>query len=247
MPEDISPELYNQIKTRFNTLCATDKRLSTLVTTIRAGKGTQELCNEYATRIGKHASEAFNSVLTAENLPNGTLYWNIAEKTIKPLMLENYERINSAATLTQAALDQAIDLNVGIVKGGYPENRVDQVMNFAANAETGEPLKNALSDPVITGHQKFFDDFLKENARLRSELGLYAVVTRLYDGKGLHGGRDECGWCLERSGTWSYEEANRNGVFERHPGCGCTITYTTSKGHQVQTDWTTNTWADVNQ
>lgn len=247
MAEDISPELYSQIKTRFNTSARTDKRLQALINSIKNGTATQSTVAEYTERIGKHASDAFKAVLTPENLPNETLYWNIAEKTIKPLMLENYERINNAAIMTQASIDKAIEINVGIVKGGYPENRVDQVMNFAVDAGTGEPLRNALSDPVVTGHQKFFDDFLKENARLRSELGLHAVVTRIYDGVGLHDRRQVCSWCLERAGTWDYDSANQNGVFERHPGCGCTITYTTSKGHQVQTDWTTNTWTDVNQ
>ena len=235
MPEDISPELYNQIKTRFNSACASDPVLVNIIHKARAGTATQVDMAAFSEGMGKHASDAIKAVLTEENLPNGTLYYNIAQKTIAPLLEKNYDTINRIAGLQQAATDQAAKRNIGIVKGGHPENRIKQVIDYATDAGTGGPLKNALTDPVITAHRKFYDDFLKENARLRSELGLHAVVTRLYDGKGLHGGRDECGWCLERSGTWTYEEANRNGVFERHPGCGCTILYTTEKRHEILT------------
>ena len=82
----------------------------------------------------------------------------------------------------------------------------------------------------------------KENARLRNELGLETTVVRVYDGVGLKGGKEPCEWCISREGVYSYEDAVANGVFERHPGCGCTIEYHTSKGVQTQTDWTTNTW-----
>lgn len=235
MANDISPELYEAIKINFNTAAATDPKIKSIIKKARAGTATQTDIATYTERLGKHASEAFKSVLTPENLPDGTLYWNIAEKTIKPLLLSNYERINNIAILQQASADQALGVNIGISKGGYPENRVDQVMNFAANAETGEPLRNALSDPVITAHQKFYDDFMKENAKLRNDLGLYAVVERIYDGKGLKDGKQACSWCLDRAGKWSYDEANANGVFERHPGCGCVILYTTAKGTEILT------------
>lgn len=235
MANDISPELYEAIKVNFNTAAATDPKIKSIIKKVRAGKATQSDITDYTDRLGKHASNALKSVLTAENLPNGTLYWNIAEKTIKPLLLENYERINNLAILQQAATDKAIDINIGISKGRYPENRVNQVMRFATNAETGKPLENALTDPIVTAHRKYYDDFMKENAKIRSELGLYAVVERIYDGKGLKDGREACSWCLARVGKWSYDEANANGVFERHPGCGCTIIYTTEKFTDVIT------------
>lgn len=247
MATDISPELEKAIKTNFNTAAASDAKIRSIIKKARAGKATQEDITVYTERLGIHASNALKSVLTPENLPNGTLYYNIAEKTIKPLLLDNYERINNIAIVQQASEDKTLGINIGIVKGGYPENRVNQVIDFATNAGTGKPLENALSDPVVSAHRKYYDDFLKENAMRRSRLGLYAVVTRIYDGKGLKKGTQECQWCINRSGTWAYNDATRYGVFERHVGCGCTITYTTEKGHQIQTNWTDNTWTDIGQ
>ena len=115
-------------------------------------------------------------------------------------------------------------------------------MQMAVDSITQDELNNALTDPTITAVQKYYDDFQRENAQLRAELGLETTVVRVYDGVGLKGGKEPCQWCMDREGVWTYDEAISNGVFERHPGCGCTIEYHTSKGTQRQTDWTTNTW-----
>lgn len=238
MAEDISPELYRAIKTRFDTLSVTDKKLVSLNRKIYAGTATQQDIAKYTELIGKHASDAFKAVLKPENLPNGTLYYNIAEKTIKPLMLDNWGYINNAAVMQQAAVDKAIEINIGIVKGGDPEKRINPIIDRAVNAKTGDELKSALSDPVITGHLEFYDDFMKENAKLRSELGLYAVVERIYDGVGLHRGTKwakPCKFCEDRALRKPYEESVLWGMWERHPGCKCTILYTTERFTDVLT------------
>ena len=58
---------------------------------------------------------------------------------------------------------------------------------------------------------------------MRNEMGFTQTVVREYDGVGLGNGTRPCNWCIGRAGTWTYEEAKENGVFERHTGCGCTI------------------------
>lgn len=93
--------------------------------------------------------------------------------------------------------------------------------------------------------RKVLDDNGKKNIHDASAAGLETRVVRSYDDVGLHDGKDECKWCKSREGDWSYREAVRNGVFERHPGCECTIDYVTSRGTQRQTNWRDNTWEDV--
>lgn len=98
---------------------------------------------------------------------------------------------------------------------------------------------------VTTMSQKVLDDSGKENMAAASSAGLETHVIRSYDDVGLHDGKDECEWCKSREGDWGYRDAIRNGVFERHPGCECTIDYVTEKGTQRQTNWQSNTWQDV--
>lgn len=74
------------------------------------------------------------------------------------------------------------------------------------------------------------DDSIQENVRNASGVGLEVKVRRIYDGVGVHDGKDPCYWCIERCGTFTVDEAYYHGVFQRHDGCGCTIEYTSKKG-----------------
>lgn len=96
-----------------------------------------------------------------------------------------------------------------------------------------------------TFSRKVLDDNGKKNIGDAAAAGLETKVIRSYDDVGLHGGKDDCEWCKKREGDWSYKEAIQKGVFERHPGCECTIDYVTAKGTKRQTNWRFNTWEDV--
>ena len=239
---DVAPEIYENIRSDFIAGVKGDKELNRLAKKIKAGKGTQGDMSDLADRFGVQSSKALKANLILAELPDQRLYWNIAEKTIQPLLMQTYGNINNFATMQLEAVDKAGNIAVQIMPGRYPENRINQVMNFAANCTTQTELDNALTDPVIAANRKFYDDFQKANAELRVELGLRQMVVRQYDDVGLHNGKDTCGWCLERAGTWDYADAKAAGVFQRHPGCGCTIEVYTEKGINRQTDWTRNQW-----
>ena len=81
-----------------------------------------------------------------------------------------------------------------------------------------------------TDSRKSVDDSLKYNADNASGAGLEVRVTRIYDGVGVNHGKSECQWCLDRCGEdMPLETAYEIGAFQRHPGCGCTIEYTSKK------------------
>lgn len=239
---DVAPEIYENIRADFMQGVRNDKELNRLAYKIADNKGTQRDVSKLADRFGKQASISLKKNLVLADLPDETLYWNIAEKTIKPLLMDCYDRINTNAAMQLHYTDQRANIGIKILRGGNPENRIDQVMQFAVNSATQTELDNALTDPVIAANRKFYDDFQKENAELRTDMGFREIVVRQYDDVGLHNGKDTCEWCVQRAGTWDYAEARDNGVFERHPGCGCTIEHYTDRGVNRQTDWQSNTW-----
>lgn len=242
MATDIAPELYAKIQADFKAGVNNNKGVQTIMRRILKGKATQADMTDLAERFGREASKALRGNILLSELPNQTLYWNIAERTIQPLLIEAYNNVNYYAVIQQDYADRAVGLSIRVVRGARPEARARQVMEMAVNSVTQEELRNALTDPAITAVRKFYDDFQMENAKLRDELGLETTVVRVYDGVGLKGGSEPCEWCISREGVYSCADAMDNGIFERHPGCGCTIEYHTSKGVDVQTDWTTNAW-----
>lgn len=245
MAVDIAPELYKQIAKDYNRRVSADPVIDKLVRQIRAGVATQSDLAAYAQRLGEISSDVLKANIALADLPNQKLYWNIAEKTIAPVLTNVYDRVNSQGIAQMRLADKVRDLGIGIARGINPVNRIKDVLNFAVDSTNQTELDNALTVPVISTARKYYDDFLKANADIRSGLGFDTVVVREYDGVGLHDRTEACSWCLERAGKWDYSEARAKGVFERHPGCGCSIEVIFPDRVDVQTDWTTNTWLSL--
>lgn len=239
---DIAPEIYENISADFSKSVTEDKELNRLMKKIANGKGTQADVTQLSQRFGVLSSNALKKNIKLAELPDETLYWNIADKTIRPTLLDCYRNINRYAGIELKTRDAKGNISVKILGGGDPTNRIDKVMESAVSATTQPALDDALTDPVIAANRKFYDDFQKRNAELRTELGFREVIVRQYDDVGLRYRTIDCEWCLQRAGTWDYAEAKDNGVFERHVGCNCTIEHYTEKGINRQTDWTRNEW-----
>lgn len=93
-----------------------------------------------------------------------------------------------------------------------------------------DSLGDFINKEIETGALRPSDESIKENASAAERAGLEVRVTRIYDGVGLSGGR-ECQWCISRCGKdMTLDEAYEKGAFQRHPGCGCEIEYTSAKG-----------------
>ena len=247
MYEDITPELIKKIKTQFERNMSRVNEMSgkSLYWKIRRGQATQADVSAYADWVGRAGSDAMKRVLKLDDLPDGTMYREIAEQTIVPVMEDMWGYVDTQAAIQLRRSDKIRGLNIGIKNASDPKQRIAQVVDMAAGQTSQEALDNALTDPVISTSRKFYDDFLRENADLRDSLGFEEVVIRKYDDRGLHGGKDVCLWCKEREGTWSLLDAHINGVFERHPGCNCLIEVMTSDKTRLQTDWTRNEWTDL--
>lgn len=252
MYEDLSADLANQITRRFEQIMdnhtRADSTLKAIVKRMKAGKATQMDVNKYADFVGRAGSSAMKQVLKLEALPDATMYKEIADQTITPVLERMWQNVNSVALNQMKAEDATKGLNIGIRTGFNPKRRIAEVVNMVAGQTTQEAIDNALTDPVIATARKYYDDFLMENADLRESLGFNQRVIRHYDDKGLRFGTkyaEPCQWCLAREGEWSMAEAHANGVFNRHPGCGCTIVVFYPDHTDVQVDWTRNEWSSV--
>ena len=240
--EDVAPELYDEISMRYQKGLMNDNKLISLAKKIKSGNGTQVDLDTITERLGRHASNALRETLKAKNLPDGKLYWNIAEKTIKPSLERVYGAVNHYASIEQRMNDVNHGVKLAVQAGNDPSFHIRKVMEYAANSVSETELDNALNEPVKTAASKFLDDFKKRNAEIRSDAGVIQYVIREYDGVGLKAGA--CNWCLERAGIWKYDEAKANGVFERHDGCGCTIDVVYGDGlTEEQIDWHHNEWS----
>ena len=122
--EDIGIMLWKQIEKLFKSELEKNAYIKAFNKAVEEGKATAEHVSLYASKLGEIASQVLVTVLTEENLPDGKLYWNIAKKTIEPLLRRCYDMVNSAASTVQKRLDSEKGIGLNPVNGEWPEERV---------------------------------------------------------------------------------------------------------------------------
>ena len=129
MAADIVPELYEKIQKDFQRNTDRHKGIREFREKLKKETASAEDVSVYAGDLGECVSDALCGNLTEETLPDGMLYWNIAERTIKPLLKEVYKMVNEAAAAVQKTEDKKIGIGLGSVKAPFPESRVKDLIN----------------------------------------------------------------------------------------------------------------------
>lgn len=233
---DVVPELLADIESAFNAQTMADRRLATVSKRIRDGTATQIDGHAYAERLGKDASRALQEVLTAERLPDGKLYYNIATRTVIPTLENNQRLINEAATQIQKGIDAKQGLRIGSISPKFPIERINGLIDkmTADDIELEEALR-WIGEPIVNNSESFMDDFVRENAEFRYNAGLKATITRVADSKC-------CDWCSSLEGTFDYGSAPED-IYRRHEFCRCSVTVTYKRS---TTDvWSKRSWAST--
>lgn len=230
---DVVPELLSDIETAFRTHNMTDRTLSRVAARIRDGTATQVDGHTYAEHLGRNASKALQEVITPDRLPDGKLYYNIATRTVVPTLQNNQQLVNEAATSIQSAIDAKTGIGLKSVSPEFPIERVNGLIDkmTADNIVVEEALK-WLGEPIINNTEAFMDDFVRENARFRSDAGLKTTITRIAEAKC-------CEWCGNLEGTYEYGDAPDD-IYRRHEFCRCAVTVQYKK--TSENVWTKRSW-----
>ena len=238
MAKDVVPELVKSIEKAFQIHTENDRMLARVSKRIRDGTATQEDGHMYAVRLGKDASRALQDVLTEENLPDGKLYYNIATRTVIPTLENNQNLINDAASAIQKTQDKKQKLSLNAVRPSFPKERVNDLIDKMT--EDDIELEQALiwiKEPIVNNSEAFYDDFVRQNARFRSEAGLKTTITRIAEAKC-------CEWCRALEGTYDYDNLPGE-IFARHEFCRCTVTYRSER--TSQNVWTKKSWESTDE
>lgn len=233
MAADVVPVLNERIQTSFKSNVMRDRRIAQISKRIRDGTATFLDGHDYAERLGENLSRALVTNLTAETLPDGTLYYNIAKRTVTPALRENYDLTNEVAADIQKILDDKNQIGLKAVKANFPDERIQGLIDkMTSDGITLDQAIIWLIEPVINNSEAFFDDFIDANARFRNNVGLKATITRKVAG-------NCCDWCAAMAGTYDYDKAPDD-IYRRHEYCRCTVTYQSEK--TSQNVWTKRKW-----
>ena len=172
--------------------------------------------------------DTFEEVLKEDVLPDGRLYWNIAERIISPMIINNHKLVNTASASTQRIIDLKDGIGLQPLKTKVPNERIKGLLDYVTVESI--PFKSVqirMSDLIVNITESFFDDFIKLNADFRYKAGLSPQIIRIVRDK------KACKWCKALAGVYNYADLPKNSdVFKRHENCHCQVIYKTIKYKQ---------------
>lgn len=232
--------LAAKIESEYEAAMRVDRNISRLYGKVSAGTATYQEAGQFASMSGEHIGnilvknleEAFHNGITVEE----------AMELIPPPLRKNQEYVSNVTARIQKTLNDKAGVGLKPVPGMMDDAKVAE---FAENVANGYSREQILKECENIS-RKIVDDAAQKNAAVHDRVGMRVLVTREYDDVGVHDGKDQCQWCLDRCGVdMTYEEAYAKGAFERHPGCGCIITYTSKKGIVTRQSSAGEYWHEV--
>jgi len=230
---DIAPGLLEAIMEDFNRLIAEDGEVEYIVENGRAYVDA----HHYADRVGEHLAEAFRNNISSGVLPDGKMYYNIAERTIRPAIENGRLLINGMSGLVQETLNEAAGIGLRAITPAPDTQRVDGIINRLASEDSFDNVAWLLDEPVKTLSRSFVDDYIKANADFHAKSGLSPRISRTSTG-------DCCKWCSRIAGSYDYGSASMpRDIFRRHNRCRCMVLYDPVDGRGYQ-DSHSKQWYD---
>ena len=219
---DIVPELLELINQKFDERTAESQKLKIAVRNLKAKEATYVDANNFAIEVGNILSDIFKESIDVEILPDGRMYYNIADRILNPTMSKNYELITGYAMDVQTSLNAKAGLHLKAQVPELNQDRIDGIVNRISSEADFDVIKWILGDPIVTFSQSVVDDSIKANADFQAKAGLQPILTRKLKGKA-------CKWCRALAGAYDYSELPKE-IYQRHENCRCTIEYDPGDG-----------------
>lgn len=112
---DVAPELLEQVQAAFNDGLKKNERVKTVKQRYKNGTITYADVEVYATELGQILSQAYARVITKDVLPNGKMYWNIAERVVGTTLQHNFDLVEKLALAVIKKNNEAAGLGISAV------------------------------------------------------------------------------------------------------------------------------------
>lgn len=221
--EDIAPELLARIEQEFEEQFKSDSLLADLAAKLEAGTATHAEAYEYAGRVGEILTDAYQHNIVSSSLPDGKLWYNIANRVITPTIENNYDIISKYVTDVQTNLNKAAGLGIKAMPPDMDvSDKIQGIVNRVSSEESYDDVKWILQEPVKTFGRNVVDASISANVDFQGKAGLTPKVVRKSSGSC-------CKWCMSLVGTYTYPDVPKD-VYRRHDNCRCTVNYDPGSG-----------------
>lgn len=236
MAVDIVPQLQENIYKLLAEKRASNEQLAMLSAKLAEGKAKYTDAHAYAKELGEMLSQTLGESVTTELLPDGTMYFNIADRVIRPLMVDDFNEIADYAVEVQRLQNELDGIGLKAVKPELNADRIDGIIN-RISSEPFDDVKWLLDDPLINFGMSAVDDVVKSNGEFLYRAGLEPVIVRIAEYKC-------CKWCSNLEGKYPYGTEPKD-VYRRHERCRCETSL--SRNEKKENVWTKMTYKDTHR
>lgn len=232
MANDIAPALLEKLQKAFAEKFNQNKKIQELYQIIQEGRAAYAEVNELSIEAGNILAEVFQENLSSSILPDGRMYYNIAKRTVEPMMKNNYNIVIDNGVVVQELLNRAAGIGIKVQIPPVNQSRIDGIIDRLDAEEVFDDIKWILDEPVKNFTQAAVDDLVKANADFHHELGLQPKIIRIAEPRC-------CDWCSAIAGVYDYPDVPKD-VYRRHRFCRCTVEY--DPGDSRRQDVWTKQW-----
>ena len=226
--KDVAPEIIEAILKDFNERIDNPVTRQLLEDAKTVG-ADYSLAYRYAIEVSNCLNLAIENNLTSDILPEGKLYYNIAERLFETTLKKEYDVVTQITTLIQNNINKENGINIKAIVPKFDIERAKGIAKAVSyNRYNPELYNDTVLRKIFTFNETFtmhtVDKAIEDNAIFHSKLGLHAVITRIAD-------PGACKWCRDLAGVYEYEDvrATGNPVFRRHANCNCIVLFKSDK------------------
>lgn len=229
MEHDVLPSILKEVQERFERDFGKSEIVRNAFAALKGKKATYKTANEFAIEIGDILSKALGTSLRADKLPDGKMYYNIAQRLLTDVLGRNHELVSGYTSDVQKNLNQEAKIGLKVQVPELNLDRIAGIVNRFSSEENFEDVSWLLGEPIVNFTQSIIDDSIQKNAEFHHQSGLQPeIVRKSY----FHC----CEWCQEVQGSYKYPRVPKD-VYRRHQHCRCIVDYDPKSG-KTQNVWT---------
>ncbi|HEM3683776.1 TPA: hypothetical protein U1D20_001243 [Streptococcus suis] len=228
MERDILPDLLREVQEKFETSYGKSEVVRRAFEELKKKRATYVTVNDFALEVGDILAEALSSSVRGDKLPDGKMYYNIANRLLADTLGRNFELVSGYAVQVQEDLNRSAKIGLQVQVPEVNQDRIDGLVNRLSSEDEFNKVAWLLQEPIVNFTQSIVDDHLRVNADFHAKAGLTPTTSRMSSGKC-------CKWCDSLVGNYIYHEEPKN-FYRRHQRCRCIIDYHPKNGKR-QNSW----------
>lgn len=221
---DVAPELLNKVWYDFIGQVKDNKQLRSLRQAVEDKTATYEQANYYATELSKVMAKSLRKFLTPESLPDGKLYYNIADKILTRVLEGCHLRVANYCYKVQRLAYDEMGVQLDPAEVPVDQERIHGIVWHTTEIEELDQALQFIESASETYELSVVDESVKRNVKRVRNAGMKAHVYR----KANPGC---CKWCkdLASGSPYEYDGDDSHEYWRRHVGCKCTLKFVADK------------------